>query len=132
MSTVVELLQYFGAGLVGLVIAILPTALVSYAILPPDGPIGVGFIIILIYLISCCACVPGYIVLMTRYRQGRRDTRKLIASEIILRTSVIVAACFICFMIVRLPTAMVTKWVACLAAMPAGVWAIKPDFLEIH
>jgi len=44
--------EYFAAALVGMVMAIFPTVLVSYAIFPPDGPIGEGFAIMLIYFIA--------------------------------------------------------------------------------
>ncbi|WP_158786668.1 hypothetical protein [Granulicella sp. L46] len=118
--------EYFAAALVGLVMAIFPTLLVTYAIFPPDGPIGEGFAIMFIYFIAFCACVPGYAALMRLHRQGRTDTRGLITCEIILRTSFLVPACFICFMAIKLPTATVTKWLTCLAAAPFGAWAIKP------
>jgi hypothetical protein len=124
--------EYFAAALVGMVMAIFPTVLVSYAVFPPDGPIGEGFAIMLIYFIAFCACVPGYAVLMRLHRQGRRDTRGLIASEIILRTSFLVAACFICFMAIKLPTAIGTKWLTCLAVAPLGAWAIKPTSFKSH
>ncbi len=126
MTKVLAGVEYFAAGLVGFVIAFFPSAFVSYVIFPPNGPLGEGFAIIFIYFIIVCACVPGYARLMSLQRRGRSDTRGLIACEIILRTSFVAAACFICFMAIRLPTNIVTKWVTCLAAMPLGVWAIKP------
>jgi len=118
--------EYFAAGLVGLVIAIFPALLISDAIFRSDGSIGEGFAIMFIYFISLCACVPGFATLMRLHRQGRRDTQGLIACEIILRTSFLVAACFICFMAIKLPTSIETKWLTCLAAAPFGAWAIKP------
>jgi hypothetical protein len=118
--------EYLAAGLVGLVIGLIATGLVSYAIFPPDGPIGEGIAMLFIYLIVACACVPGYVALMRLHRRGRRDTRGLIVCEIILRTSFLVAACFICFMVIKLPTAIVTKWLTCFATAPVGAWAIKP------
>ena len=126
MNAMLMGLEYLLAALAGLVIAIFPVGLLSYAILPPDGPIGEGFIILLMYLISCCACIPGFVALMALHREGRRSTRKLIACEVLLRISVFIAACFICFMAIRLPTAVMTKWIACFAAIPAGGWAINP------
>lgn len=45
MKLVTTGLQYIVAVLLGLVMAVLPTGLVSWAVLPPDGPIGEGFII---------------------------------------------------------------------------------------
>jgi hypothetical protein len=126
MAMVLAGMEYFAAALVGLVIAFLPTGLVSYAIFGSDGPPGEGFAIMLIYFLLVCACVPGYAFLMNLHRQGRRDSRRLIACEIILRTSFLVAVCFICFMAIKLPTSLVTKWSTCLAATPFGAWAIKP------
>ena len=119
-------LQYLVAGLLGLVMAVLPTALVSWAVFPPDGPLGEGFIIIAILLVFCCACVPGYVALMALHRKGRRDTRRLVACEIGLRLSMVVAGAFLCFMAIKLPTRPVTKWFFCLLAVSALAWAINP------
>ena len=119
-------MEYFAAGLVGLVMAFILTGCVSYAIFPPDGPIGEGISMILIYFAVVCACVPGYAALMRLHKLGRRDTRVLIACEVILRTSFFVVACFIGFMAIKLPTAVLTKWLTCLAIAPLGAWAIKP------
>ncbi len=102
------------------------TGCVSYVVFPKDGPLGEGFAIMLIYLIVVCACIPSYAILMSLHRRGRRDTPGLIASEVILRASFFAAACIVCFMAIKLPTTIVTKWVTCLAAVPLGVWAIKP------
>jgi hypothetical protein len=126
MKTAATGLQYLLAGLVGMVIACLPTSLLSYAVLPPDGPIGEGFVIMLIYLVCCCACVPGFFVLMRLHMQGRRDTRLLIACELILRASVVVAAGFFCFVTIKLPTRMEAKCIVCLVSLPVVVWAINP------
>jgi hypothetical protein len=123
-------LQYLVAVLTGLTVAFLATGLTSYVIFPPDGPIGEGISIMLIYLLSCCVCVPGYVALMTLHRQGRRDTRRLIACDVILRASVIVGACLLSFMLVKLPTAMVTKWLACFVGVFTCAWAIKPAVWE--
>ncbi|CAN5424538.1 hypothetical protein BH10ACI4_BH10ACI4_05740 [soil metagenome] len=119
-------LEYFAAVLIGLMIAFLPTLLVSWAILPPDGPPGEGFAILLLYFVFACFCVPGYAKLMSLHRQGRKDTRGLIACEIILRISFLVAACFIGFIAIKLPISILTKWITCLAVIPVGAWAIKP------
>jgi hypothetical protein len=77
MKAVITGLNYLVAGLLGLVMAALPTLLVSWVILPSDGPPGEGFVIMLIYFVSSCACIPGYVALMALHREGRRDTRKL-------------------------------------------------------
>jgi len=74
-STMVKVLagmEYLMAGLVGLVMAMIATALISIAIFPADGPIGEGFAMMFIYFICCCACVPGYAALMNLHRAGRR------------------------------------------------------------
>jgi hypothetical protein len=130
MDTVKAGLQYLGAALVGLIIAFLATGLISYAMFPPDGPIGEGLVMMLIYLLSCCICVPGYVALMAMHRRGSRETRGLIASEVILRASVIVGACLFCFVTVELPTMMVTKWLACSVGVFACAWALGPTFRE--
>ena len=126
MGTVLAGVEYIAAVLVGLVIAFIATGLVSYAIFPPDGPVGEGIAMLFIYFISSCACVPGYTALMRLHRQGRRDTRGLIACEVILRVSFAIAACLICFLAIKLPMGIASKWLTCLAAAPAGTWAIKP------
>jgi hypothetical protein len=126
MSMVLAAAEYFAAVLVGLVIALLPTLIVIWAVFPADGPPGEGFAIIFIYFVSACLCIPGYVKLMSLHRRGRKGSRGLIACEIMLRTSFLVAACFVCFMAIRLPTTIVTKWITCLAASPVGAWAIKP------
>jgi hypothetical protein len=130
MNPVKAGLQYLGAALTGSTVAFLATGLICYVIFPHDGPVGEGFVMLLIYLFSCCLCVPCYVVLMTLHRQGRRDTRQMIACEVILRASVIVAACLLSFMLVKLPTAMITKWLACLVGVFACAWAIKPSLWE--
>ena len=119
-------MQYLGAVVVGLIIAFLATGLISYAIFPPDGPIGEGVVMLFIYLLACCVCVPGYVALMSLHRRGRRNTRGLVACEVILRTSIIVGACLFCFMAVMLPTMLTTKWLACIVGVFACAWAIKP------
>jgi hypothetical protein len=126
MGKVFAGVEYFAAGLVGLVVAFLLTGLVSIAIFPQDGPLGEGFAIIFIYLIVVCACVPGYVTLMSLHRQGRRYTKGLIACEMILRASFFAAACFIGFMAIKLPTSIVTKWITCFIVAPFGAWAIRP------
>jgi hypothetical protein len=126
MSKVLAGVEYLAAGLVGLVIAFVLTGCVSYAIFPSNGPVGEGFAMMLIYFIFLCACVPGFATLMRLHRQGRKDTRGLIACEIILRSSFLVAACFVCFMGIKLPISIWTKGVACCVAAAFGVWAIKP------
>ena len=126
MSIVIAGLQYFVAVFVGLVIAVFPTILVSWSVFPSDGPIGEGLMIMLIHLLACCALVPAYIYLMTLHRQGRRDIRRLLVYDLILRSSVIVAGCFVCFMAVKLPTMMVTKLIACFITALLSAWAIIP------
>lgn len=130
MRTVITGLQYLVGGLLGLVMAILPTLLVSQAILRPDGPVGEGFTIMFIYFLSCCACVPVYVALMSLHRKGQRGTRKLIACEICLRISMVVAACFLCFMAIKLPTRIMTKALFCLLPVFALTWAGKSGFWE--
>lgn len=126
MKAVITGFSYIVGGLLGLVMAVLPTLLVSWAVLPSDGPPGEGFVILLFYVVSSCACVPGYVALMALHRGGRRDTRKLIACEIGLRLSMIVAMGFLCFMAIKLPTRLVTKSLFCLVAVFALAWAINP------
>jgi len=72
MVKVLAGMEYLMAGLVGLVMAMIATALISIAIFPADGPIGEGFAMMFIYFICCCACVPGYAALMNLHRAGRR------------------------------------------------------------
>ncbi len=126
MKAVITGLSYIVGGLLGFVMAVLPTLLVSWAVLPSDGPPGEGFVILLFYVVSSCACVPGYVALMALHREGRRDTRKLVACEIGLRLSMVVAGSFLCFMAIKLPTRPVTKSLFCLLAVSALAWAINP------
>lgn len=125
MKTVTKGLQYLLAAVLGVIMAVFPTLLISWAILPPDGPIGEGFIIMFIHLLSCCACVPAYVALMALHKSGRRDTRKLLACVIGLRISMVIAGCFLCFMAIKLPTRVVTKLLFCLLPVFALAWAGK-------
>jgi hypothetical protein len=127
MNSVIAGLQYGVAALVGLVIAVLPTLLLSWAILPSDGPIGEGFIILFIHLLACCALVPVYVYLMKLHRQGRKGLRKLFVYDLILRISVIVAGCFVCFTAIKLPTMIATKLVTCPPAVLISAWALIPS-----
>lgn len=112
--------------------AILPTLLVSWAVLPSDGPPGEGFVIMLILLVSCCACIPGYVALMALHLKGRRDTRRLVACEIGLRLSMVAAGSFLCFMAIKLPTRLATKSLFCLLPVFALAWAINPKSWRRH
>ncbi|WP_419806252.1 hypothetical protein [Terriglobus sp.] len=130
MGSVIKGLQYFLAGLLGLVMAVLPTVLICWLILPPDGPVGEGFIIMPIHLFSRCACIPSYVALMGLHRNGRRNTRKLVACEVGLRLSATIAACFVCFMVIKLPTHLSTKLVFCLLAAFVLAWSLNPKTWE--
>ena len=118
--------QYLVSGLLGFVMAFLPTLLISWAIFPPDGPIGEGLTIMAIYFVSSCVCIPCYVALMALHREGRRDTRMLVAGEIGLRISMVVAGSFLCFMAVKLPTQVPTKALFCLLPAVALAWSINP------
>ena len=122
MEPVITGLQNLLAGLLGFVIAVLPTLLLGWVFLPADGPPGEGFVILLFYLVSCCVCVPFYVGLMALHRKGRRGTRKLIACEIGLRLSMVVAGCFLSFMAIKLSTHITTKLLFCLLPVLAIVW----------
>ena len=128
MHTLGKGLQYLVGMLTGLIMAFLATGLVSYAIFPPDGPVGEGLIMLVIYLFFCCACVPGYVFLMDLHMRGRTDSRRLVACEVMLRASVIVGASLLCLILVKLPTATTTKWFACVVGVFACTWAISPAF----
>ena len=130
MKTVIAGLQNLLGGLLGLVIAVLPTLLISWIFLPDDGPPGEGFAIMFFYLVSCCVCVPAYVGLMALHRKGQRSSRKLIACEIGLRLSMIVAGCFLCFMAIKLPTRVVTKSLFCLLPVLAIAWAANTNSWE--
>ena len=130
MNSVIAGLQYVVAVFVGLVMAVLPTLLVSWAIFPSDGPVGEGLIILFIHLLACCALVPVYVYLMTLHRQGRKFFRRLFVYDLILRSSVIVASCFVCFMAVKLPTMIVTKLIACFITVLLSAWALIPTLLN--
>jgi hypothetical protein len=132
MDIAVAGLQYFVAIFVGLVIAVVPTILVIWAVFPSDGPIGEGLMILFIHLLACCTLVPAYVYLMSLHRQGRRDVRRLLVYDLILRSSVIVAGCFVCFMAVKLPTMIVTKLIACFLTALLGAWAIIPALWNRH
>ena len=130
MNSVRAGLEYLLAVLTGLTVAFLATDLISYIIFPPDGPVGEGIFMLFIYFLSCCVCLPGYVSLMALHRQGRRDTRRLLACDVILRASVIVGACLFSFMLVKLPTATFTKWLVGSVGVCACAWAIKPALWE--
>jgi len=117
--------QYFLAVLVGLIVAVFPTLLVSWAIFPSDGPVGEGLTILFIHILACCALVPAYVYLMTLHRRGAKSPKERVYDHI-LRGSVIVAGCFFCFMAVKLPTMMMTKLIACLVTLALCAWAAIP------
>ena len=83
-----------------------------------------------ILLVFSSACIPGYLALMALHRKGRRDTRKLVACEVGLRLSMVLAGGFLCFMAIKLPTQFVTKLVFCLLAVCALAWAVNPKSWE--
>ena len=126
MSTLIKGLQYLVAGLLGLVMAVAPTISASWIFLPADGPPGEGFVILFFYLVSCCACIPIYVALMSLHRRQRRATRKLIAYEVGLRLSMVVATCFLCFMAIKLPTRIATKTLFSIPPVLALAWAANP------
>ncbi len=130
MKTVIAGLQNLLAGLLGLVMAVLPTLLLSWIFLPADGPPGEGFAVLFFYLVSSCTCVPAYVGLMALHRKGQRDTRKLVAYEIGLRLSMVVAGCFLCFMAIKLPTRAMTKSLFCLLPVFAIAWAVNTHSWE--
>lgn len=130
MKTVITGLQNLMAGLLGLVMAVLPTLLLSWIFLPADGPPGEGFVILFFYPVSCCVCVPAYVGLMALHRKGQRYTRKLVAYEIGLRLSMVVAGCFLCFMAIKLPTRVMTKSLFCLLPVFAIAWAANTHSWE--
>lgn len=126
MNAVSTGFSYFVAGLLGLVMAFLPTAVISWIILPPDGPVGEGLLIMLIYILCSIACIPGYVALMALHREKQRDTRILIACEVGLRLSMSVAGGFLCFMAIKLPTSASTKFIFCLLAALTLAWSLNP------